>query len=109
MLAAATSSWRADYAGSLLGPFAQAVLRAGRHRQERPARPIGGGDLADRAGGGPAHRRAVRDRARHQRARPQRAPGPAPGTERAAAHPTGTLAAPGPAPPLPPGPPPPAT
>src|SRR3546814_20658151 len=91
MLAAATSSWRADYAGALLGPFAQAVLRAGRHRQERPTRPIGGGDLADRPGGGPAPRRAVRDRARDQLHHRRPAPGRAPGTELAAAHLTGKL------------------
>ncbi len=41
-----------------------------RHRRERSARQEGIGDLAGRPGGGEAHRRAVRDRAIHQR--PQR-------------------------------------
>ena len=51
----------------VLGPCPAAVLRAGRHRRQCPARQERGSDLADRAGGGQAHRRAVRHRARHQR------------------------------------------
>ena len=51
------------------GPCQASVLRAGRHRRQCPARQTGAGDLADRAGGRQAHRRAVRHRARHQRPR----------------------------------------
>ena len=47
---------RADYRGTVLGPRAPAVLRAGRHRGQCPARQERGGDLADRARSGQAHR-----------------------------------------------------
>ena len=52
--------------GAVLGACAAAVLRAGRHRGQCPARQERAGDLADRARGGQAHRRPVRHRARHQ-------------------------------------------
>ena len=49
-----------------LRPCAAQVLRARRHRRERPPRQ---GRPAARAGGGDAHRRRLRPRARHQRRR----------------------------------------
>src|SRR5215831_4606317 len=68
----------------MLGPRAAPVLRARRHRGQRSARQASGGDLADRARGGQAHRRAVRYRARHQRPQRRRATAGAPGANRAA-------------------------
>ena len=50
-------------------------------------------DLADRAGGGQAHRRAVRHRARHQRPKRRRTSAGAQGAERAAAGGAGSMAA----------------
>ena len=57
----------AGHVRAVLGARQPAVLRARRHRGQCPARQEGGGDLAGRAGGGQADRRAVRHRARHQR------------------------------------------
>lgn len=56
----------AHHSGALLGACPTAVLRVGRHRQERPTRTVGDGDLPDRAGCRPTHRRAVRHRAHDQ-------------------------------------------
>ena len=84
---------RADHGGTVLGACAAAVLRAGRHRRQCPARQERGGDLADRAGGGQAHRRAVRHRARHQWPERRRASARPPGAERAACGRAGSLAA----------------
>ena len=60
----------ADHRGGLLGACPPAVLRPGRSRGQCPAQGAGQNgqrDLAAGAGGGPAHRRAVRHRARDQR------------------------------------------
>jgi hypothetical protein len=53
----------------------------GGHRGECPAREECGGDLADRARSGQAHRRAVRHRTRHQWAKQRRASAGASGAE----------------------------
>ena len=83
----------AGHVRAMLGACPPAVLRARRHRGQCPARQERRGDLADRAGGGQAHRRAVRHRARHQRPERRGAPAGAPGAERAAAGGAGSVAA----------------
>ncbi len=55
------------HGGAVLGACAAKVLRARRHRGQRPARPEGAADLPAGAGGGQADRPAVRHRARDQR------------------------------------------
>ena len=84
---------KADYRGTVLGPRAPAVLRAGRYRGQCPARQERGGDLADRARSGQAHRRPVRHRARHQWSERRRASARAAGAERAPCRCAGSLAA----------------
>ena len=66
-----------DPGSGLLGACAPAVLRARRHRGQRPPqgrRQGAGADLAAGAGDRAAHGSAVRDRARHQRQERRRAP-----------------------------------
>ena len=70
---------------------ASQFLRAGGHRRQCPARQERGGDLADRAGGGQAHRRTVRYRARHPRPKCRTASASTPGAERAAAGGAGSI------------------
>ena len=70
-LYAAERTARADPGGGLLGACAPAVLRARRYRGQCPSqgrRQDAGTDLAAGAGGGPAHRCPVRDRARRSMA-----------------------------------------
>src|SRR3954453_12183997 len=76
-----------------LGARTPQVLRAGRHRGERATGQERCCCLPDRAGGGQAHRRSVRDRARHQRLLGCRAPEGSPGAERALCRRLGELAA----------------
>lgn len=52
----------ADHAGLLLRPCAARILRIGRHRKKGPRWQEGQTDLPDRAGGGQAPRRTVRER-----------------------------------------------
>ena len=73
---------RPDRRGALLEPRAPQVLRAGRHRRQRPAGQERCADLADRARGRQTHRRALRHRARHQRLVRREAFGCTPGKER---------------------------
>ena len=66
----ADSQARADHRGGVLGTRSPAILRPGRCRRQCPAqgaRQNRERDLAAGAGGGPAHRRAVRYRAQDQR------------------------------------------
>ena len=65
--------------------FPEEVLRARRHRGQQATRQERAADLAARAGGGEADRRAVRHRARDQRQAHRAAPRPTPGAERAGA------------------------
>ena len=60
-------------AGTVLGPCQAAVLRARGYRRQCAARQERRGDLADRLGGGQAHRCPVRHRARYQRTKRRRA------------------------------------
>ena len=71
----------ADHVGAVLGARKAAVLRAGGYCRQCPARQERGGDLACRAGGGQAHRCAVRYRARHQWPERRRTAAGAAGTE----------------------------
>ena len=79
--------------GPMLGPWPAQILRASGHRRSRPAQVArqDRGRLAYRAGGGQAHRRTVRYRARHQRLPCHRATDGPPGPERAAGRRTGGL------------------
>ena len=79
--------------GLVLGSRAAAVLRAGGHRGQCPARQERRGDLADRARSGQAHRCAVRHRTRDQRPGRRGAAAGAPGTERSPCGGAGSLAA----------------
>jgi transposase len=69
---------RPDPRGAVLEPRKTQVLRARRHRRERPKGQGRTADLTHRAGGDEAHRRDLRPGARHQRHRcrgtPRRAP-----------------------------------
>ena len=69
----------------VLGTFSEEVLRARRHRGQQAARQDRAADLAARAGGGAADRRAVRHRARDQRQVGRGTPRHAPGVEYAGA------------------------
>lgn len=83
----------ADHAGILLRPCAAGLLRTGRYRENRPGRTERQTGLPDRAGGGQASGRPVRDRARHQRPQCRRAACRAPGEKQAAARRHARLAA----------------
>ena len=82
MTVTTSSIWRTESrahpGGGVLGACPAPVLRHGRHRGERPTQGRGQeGDpaVADRHRGRAPHRRAVRDRALHQRQEPRGTPG----------------------------------